>query len=66
MEEIREEEEEECIMIGNDFNTKTGDEGDPIETEERKEGEIRKSRDKMINRKERIMLNKINPLMPEI
>ena len=58
MEEIPEKEEE-LLIIGGDDNARTGNEGGPIGTGKLKEEETRKSKDKMINREGRIMLNKI-------
>lgn len=57
MEEIQEAEKG-YLMVGGDFNARTGNEGGPIGTGGKKEEEIRKSKDKMINREGRI-LNRI-------
>lgn len=58
MREVKEEEEE-FLMIGGDFNARTGNEGGPIGTEEKKEEEGRRSKDKVINKEGREMINKI-------
>lgn len=51
------EEEEGYLILGGDFNTKTGREEGLIGRRGRKEEEARRSRDKMINRERRIMIN---------
>lgn len=51
------EEEEGYLMIGGDFNARTGNAGGPIEDGEKKVEEKRRSKDKVINREERVMLN---------
>lgn len=56
MKEMKEEEEG-YLMIGGDFNARTGKEGDPIGAGEKKEEERRKSKDKIINKEGRTMLN---------
>jgi len=58
MEEI-EEEKEGYLMIGGDYNARTGNEGGPIVTDKKKGKEIRRSRDKVMNREGRIMVNKL-------
>lgn len=58
MREIKEEEEE-YLIIGEDLNARTGDKGGPIGIGEKKEEEKRRLRDKVTNREERPMLNKI-------
>lgn len=57
-EEIKEEEER-YLMIGGDFNARTRDKGGPIETGEKKEEEGRRSKDKMINKEGKIILDEI-------
>lgn len=57
MEEIQEEEEG-YLMIGQDLNVRTDNKGDPIGTRWKKEEDIRRSTDKMINREGRIMINR--------
>lgn len=57
MEEIQENEEN-YLIIGGDLNARTGNEGGPIGRGERKE-EIRRSKDRIINREGRILINKI-------
>jgi len=54
------EEEEDCLLVGGDYNARTGSEGGPIkeEKEEEKE-EIRRSIDKVVNKDGRILINKI-------
>lgn len=52
-------EEEGYLIIGGDFNARTGNEGGPTGMGRRKEEEIRKSRDKIINGEGRILINKI-------
>ncbi|XP_025074790.1 uncharacterized protein LOC112552838 [Pogonomyrmex barbatus] len=51
------EEKESHLIIGGDFNARTGNRGEPIEARERKGEEVRKSKDKVINREGIIMLN---------
>jgi len=58
MEEI-EEKKERYLMIGGDYNARTGSKGRPIVIGKKKEKETRRSRDKVINRERRIMLNKL-------
>lgn len=53
------EEEEDYIMIGGDFNARTGNEGGQIAYEEEKGEGKRRSKDKVINREGRVMLNKL-------
>ncbi|XP_039302912.1 uncharacterized protein LOC120357160 [Solenopsis invicta] len=54
------EEEENYLLIGGDFNARTGSEGGPIEEEEaEKRSKIRRSIDKVSNREGRILLNRI-------
>lgn len=65
MDKIRkeiEEEKEDYLLLGGDFNARTGEEGGPIgmgNRTERKEEEKRRSKDKVINGEGRVMLNKI-------
>lgn len=62
MEKLKKEIEEDkkgFLIIGRDFNARTG-EGGPIETRQKNENVGRKSKDKIINREGKIMLNKIN------
>jgi len=47
------------LIIGGDFNAKTGDGGGPIRQEEERRGESRNSRDKAVNREGRFLINKI-------
>jgi len=58
MKEI-EEEKEGYLMIGGDYNARTGNEGGPIVTGKKKEKKARRSRDKVTNREGRIMINKL-------
>ncbi|XP_070162472.1 golgin subfamily A member 6-like protein 22 [Polyergus mexicanus] len=53
------EEKEEYLMIGGDFNARTEEEGGPIRTGEKEEEELRRSKDKVVNKEGRIMINKI-------
>ncbi|XP_025997477.2 golgin subfamily A member 6-like protein 6 [Solenopsis invicta] len=53
------EEEENYLLIGGDFNARTGNKGGPIEEEGEERSEIRRSIDKVSNREGRILLNKI-------
>lgn len=53
------EEEGEYIMIGGDYNARTGKEGGPIREDEGKVRTSRESKDKDINREGRILINKI-------
>lgn len=53
------EEEEEHMVIGGDFNARTRNEGGPIREDEGKARITRKSKDKVVNRKGRILINKI-------
>lgn len=46
-------------MIGGDFNAITGNEGEQIVYEEEKGKEGRRSKDKIINKEGRVMLNKL-------
>lgn len=59
--EYIQEEKEEHLVIGGDYNARTRNKGGPIreDKEKEKEGESGKSRDKMINREGRILINKI-------
>lgn len=57
LEDIKEEEEEHLIL-GGDFNARTGSKGGP-RTGDRKEEEERKSVDKVINKEGRILLEKL-------
>lgn len=59
--EYIQEEKEEHLVIGGDYNARTGNRGGPIreDKEKEKEGESRNSRDKMINRERRVLINKI-------
>lgn len=57
-EEVKEEEEE-YLILGGDFNTKTGNKEGPIKTGEKKEEEKRRSKDKVINKEGRVLLNEI-------
>ena len=64
METLREkvqEEDEEWLLVGGDFNARTGSRGGPINDEEEKEkrSETRKSIDKVVNREGRILIDKI-------
>jgi len=58
MEEIKEEKEG-YLMIGGDYNARTGNEEGPIVIDKREEKETRRSRDKVTNREGRIMINKL-------
>jgi len=58
MEKI-EEKKEDYLMIGGDYNARTGNEGGPIVTGKKKEKEARRSRDKVTNREGRIMINNL-------
>jgi len=58
MEEI-EEEKEGYLIIGGDYNARTGNEGGPIVIDKKKEEETRRSRDRVINREGRMMINKL-------
>lgn len=53
------EEVEEYLMIGGDFNARTGNEGGLIGEGEKKEEKRRRSKDKIINKEGRIILNMI-------
>lgn len=59
--EYIQEEKEEHLVIGGDYNARTGNRGGPIreDKEKEKEGESRNSRDKMINKERRVLINKI-------
>lgn len=59
--EYIQEEKEEHLVIGGDYNARTGNRGGPIreDKEKEKEGEARNSRDKVINREGRVLINKI-------
>ena len=62
MESIKEtmpEEEEDYVLIGGDFNARTGNEGGPIVYNEDKGVEKRKSKDKIINKEGKILLSKL-------
>lgn len=60
MEEVKvRENEEEYLIIEGDLNARTGNEGGPIGNGERKEEEIRRLKDKIINREGRILIDKI-------
>lgn len=54
------EEEEEYLIIGGDFNAKTGNKGGPIELQERKEMERRKSWDTVVNKEGKVLLREIS------
>lgn len=58
MEEINEEEEG-YLILGGDFNARTGEEGGPIGALRGEEKELRKSKDKVINKEGRTMISKI-------
>lgn len=47
------------LIIGEDLNARTGCEGSPIGTEELRDEQIRRSRDKMINKEKRMLIRKI-------
>lgn len=56
MEKLKEEIEEDkkgFLIIGGDFNARTGEEGGPIETRQKNENVGRKSKDKIINREKK-------------
>lgn len=59
--EYIQEEKEDHLVIGGDYNARTGNRGGLIreDKEKEKEGESRNSRDKMINREGRVLINKI-------
>lgn len=56
--EYIQEEKEEHLVIGGDYNARTGNRGGPIKEDKEKEKEGN-SRDKMINRERRVLINKI-------
>lgn len=59
LEEVKkevQEEEEGYLIIGGDFNARTGNAGGPIEDEKEKVEEKRRSKDKVINKEERVRL----------
>lgn len=58
MKEIKEEKEE-YLLIGRDFNARTGNGDGPIGTRVKKEEERRRSKDKTTNRERKEMLNKL-------
>lgn len=58
MERIQKEEEEYLVIRG-DFNVRTGSEEGPLETERGKAREIRKLKDKIINKGGRVLINKV-------
>lgn len=53
------EEEEEHMIIGGDFNARTRNEGGSIREDEGKVRTTRKSKNKEVNREEKILTNKI-------
>lgn len=55
-----EEEEEEALLIGGDFNARVGDEGGPFREIMPENGRKRKSKDKMVNREGRMLVKKVN------
>lgn len=54
-----EETKEECLIIGEDFNERTGEEGGPIRRENEKEDKTRNSKDKIINKEGKILIEKL-------
>lgn len=53
------EEDEGFLILGGDFNARTGCEGGPIGTGKREEEPLRRSRDKVINKEGRMLIRKI-------
>lgn len=53
------EEEEDCLILGGDLNAKTGKERGLIRESSRVEVKSRRSRDKIVNREEKILIDKI-------
>lgn len=54
-----EEEKEENLVVGGDFNARTGNKGGPVREENGKVKETRDSIDKVVNREGRILVSKI-------
>lgn len=54
-----EETEEECLIIGGDFNARMGEKGGPIREENEEEHRTRKSKNKIINKEGKALIEKV-------
>ncbi|TGZ36994.1 hypothetical protein DBV15_12441, partial [Temnothorax longispinosus] len=61
LEKVQEEDGEEWVLVGGNFNARTGSRGGPINEEEENEkrSETRKSVDKVVNREGRVLIDQI-------